>query len=86
MKKNNQITILKYSTNKTNTGKTEVQIALLTDQINYLKKHFNLHKKDFSGKKGLLNMVSKRKKLLHYLKDSDLNRYIKIISQLSLRR
>lgn len=79
-------TILKYSKNKRNTGKTEVQIALLTNKINHLQLHFSQHKKDHCGRRGLLNMVSKRRKLLNYLKKKNISDYTKLITSLKLRR
>ncbi|QCI27243.1 30S ribosomal protein S15 [Buchnera aphidicola] len=85
MKINKKEIILKYSINCNNTGKSEVQIALLSHQIDYLKNHFNIHKKDFSSKRGLLKMVSKRRKLLNYLKNINIIRYNNIISKLELR-
>lgn len=77
--------ILKYSANIQDTGRSEVQIALLSDRINFLKKHFDIHKKDFSSKRGLLRMVSKRRKLLDYLKNINIIRYNSIIKKLDLR-
>lgn len=79
-------TILKYSKNEKNTGKTEVQIALLTNQINHLQLHFSQHKKDHCGRRGLLNMVSKRRKLLNYLKKKNISNYTALITSLKLRR
>ncbi|CAL4321933.1 30S ribosomal protein S15 [Buchnera aphidicola] len=77
--------ILKYGSTEKNTGKSEVQIALLSHHINYLQKHFNIHKKDFSSKRGLLKMVSKRRKLLNYLKNMNIHRYNSIVKELDLR-
>jgi len=79
-------TILKYGQNEKNTGKTEVQIALLTNQINHLQLHFSQHKKDHCSRRGLLNMVSKRRKLLNYLKKKNISCYTKLIESLNLRR
>lgn len=79
-------TVLKYGKNEKNTGKTEVQIALLTNQINHLQLHFSQHKKDHCSRRGLLNMVSKRRKLLNYLKKKDISSYTKLIESLNLRR
>ncbi|MBZ2279792.1 MAG: 30S ribosomal protein S15 [Buchnera aphidicola] len=78
--------ILKYGKNIHNSGKTEVQIALLTNQINYLQKHFSEHKKDHSSRRGLLRMVAKRRKLLDYLKSYNISDYTVLISDLKLRR
>uniref|UniRef100_UPI003F5D31CD 30S ribosomal protein S15 n=1 Tax=Buchnera aphidicola TaxID=9 RepID=UPI003F5D31CD len=84
MKKKTKL-ILEYGMDVKNTGKSEVQIALLSYHINYLKKHFDIHKKDFSSKLGLLKMVSKRRKLLDYLKNISMIRYNNIIAKLELR-
>ncbi|QFQ32196.1 30S ribosomal protein S15 [Buchnera aphidicola] len=78
--------ILKYGKNNKDSGKTEVQIALLTHQINHLQLHFSQHKKDHSSRRGLLNMVSKRRKLLNYLKKKNMSNYSKLIENLNLRR
>ncbi|QCI22231.1 30S ribosomal protein S15 [Buchnera aphidicola] len=78
--------ILKYGKSQKNTGVTEVQVALLTTQINYLQTHFSQHKKDHCSRKGLLQMVSKRRKLLDYLKKNNMSRYIALIEDLQLRR
>ncbi len=78
--------ILKYGKTKQDSGMTEVQIALLTTQINHLQKHFSQHKKDHCSRRGLLNMVSKRRKLLDYLKKKNISRYTTLIEDLSLRR
>ncbi|WP_343128050.1 30S ribosomal protein S15 [Buchnera aphidicola (Takecallis taiwana)] len=85
MKKNKKNIILQYSIDEKNTGSSEVQIALLSYHINYLKQHFDIHKKDFSSKLGLLKMVSKRRKLLDYLKNISMIRYNNIIEKLELR-
>ncbi|CAL4043372.1 30S ribosomal protein S15 [Buchnera aphidicola] len=76
----------KYGLNDKDSGTSEVQVALLTSQINYLQNHFLIHKKDHSGRRGLLKMVSKRRKLLNYLKRKNMIRYNKIIEFLQLRR
>ncbi|MEI1278951.1 30S ribosomal protein S15 [Leptospira venezuelensis] len=68
------------------TGSTEVQVALLDAQIKDLNEHFKTHKKDFHSKTGLLKLVSKRKKLLEYLKRQNLDRYKKLIETLGLRK
>lgn len=79
-------TILKYGKNDKDSGNTEVQVALLTHQINHLQLHFSQHKKDHSSRRGLLNMVSKRRKLLNYLKQKNISRYSILIENLHLRR
>lgn len=68
------------------TGSTEVQVALLTHRINDLQSHFQEHKKDHHSRRGLLRMVSSRRKLLDYLKRTELDRYTKLIAKLGLRR
>lgn len=68
------------------TGSPEVQIALLTARINELTPHFKNHVKDHHGRRGLLRMVSRRRKLLDYLKDRDSDRYTALIAKLGLRR
>lgn len=78
--------VLKYGKSKQNSGITEVQVALLTKQINHLQIHFSKHKKDHCSRKGLLNMVSKRRKLLNYLKKKNIDRYKILIENLNLRR
>ncbi|CAL4321798.1 30S ribosomal protein S15 [Buchnera aphidicola (Pterocallis alni)] len=77
--------ILKYTSDSKNTGQSEVQIALLSYKINDLKKHFAIHKKDNASKRGLLNIVSKRRKLLNYLKKLNISRYNNIVIKLKLR-
>lgn len=68
------------------TGSPEVQIALLTERINYLAEHFKIHKKDHHSRRGLLKLVSQRRRLLDYLKRVDKSRYEKIIERLGLRK
>ncbi|MEY4922328.1 MAG: 30S ribosomal protein S15 [Yersinia sp. (in: enterobacteria)] len=68
------------------TGSSEVQVALLTAQINHLQSHFSEHKKDHHSRRGLLRMVSTRRKLLDYLKREDVARYAALIKSLGLRR
>jgi small subunit ribosomal protein S15 len=68
------------------TGSPEVQVALLTARINELTPHFKLHKKDHHGRRGLLAMVSRRRKLLDYLKGKDFARYAALIQKLGLRK
>ncbi|HLX80164.1 MAG TPA: 30S ribosomal protein S15 [Burkholderiales bacterium] len=68
------------------TGSTEVQIALLTERINSLAGHFKSHVKDFHSRRGLLKMVSQRRKLLDYLKRSNADKYRSLIEQLGLRK
>jgi len=75
-----------YKTHGTDTGSSQVQVALLTQRINELTEHFKVHKKDNHSRRGLLVMVSRRRKLLDYLKRNDINEYHEIIKKLGLRR
>ncbi len=68
------------------TGSPEVQVALLTARINQLTPHFQQHKKDHHGRRGLLRLVNQRKRLLTYLKDKDADRYSALIGKLGLRK
>ena len=70
----------------TDTGSPEVQIALLTERINYLTEHFKAHKKDHHSRQGLLKLVSLRRSLLDYLKRHDTERYRTLITQLGIRK
>jgi small subunit ribosomal protein S15 len=78
-------TVQKYRSHETDTGSTRVQVALLTERINFLNDHFRAHKKDHHGRRGLLKMVGKRRRLLNYLKRTDVDGYRTIISELGLR-
>ena len=78
-------TIEKYKTGETDTGSPRVQIAILTDRINYLTDHFRRHAKDHHGRRGLLKMVGKRRRLLNYLRRTDVAGYRQIIEELGLR-
>jgi small subunit ribosomal protein S15 len=78
--------IKEYSRGDRDTGSSEVQIAILTRRITELTDHFSEHKKDHHSRQGLLKMVSKRRKLLDYLKNNDQDRYAEIIKRLGLRR
>ena len=76
-----------YAREKNDTGSAEVQIALLTERINHLNnEHLNEHKKDFHSRRGLLKMVGRRRNLLAYLKDRDLEGYRALIAKLGLRK
>ena len=68
------------------TGSPEVQVALLTARINQLTPHFQTHKKDHHGRRGLIKLVNQRKRLLAYLKDKDADRYTSLIGKLGLRK
>jgi small subunit ribosomal protein S15 len=69
----------------TDTGSSQVQVAVLTERINYLTDHFRAHAKDHHGRRGLLKMVGKRRRHLDYLKRTDLETYRKLINELGLR-
>ena len=75
-----------YKTHDSDNGSSQVQVALLTQRINELTEHFKTHKKDNHSRRGLLKMVSRRRKLLDYLKRRDINEYHTIIEKLGLRR
>ncbi len=80
-------TIIKdYQMNEKDTGSTEVQIALLTKRINDLTEHFKVHNKDHNSRRGLLKLVGQRRKLLKYLKRTDLNGYRALLERLNLRK
>ena len=78
--------IKKFASHPKDTGSPEVQIALLSSQINWLADHFKSHKNDHHSRRGLLRMVSQRRKLLDYLQREDLNRYKQIIEKLGIRK
>jgi small subunit ribosomal protein S15 len=75
-----------YKTHNNDTGSSQVQIALLTQRINELTEHFKVHSKDNHSRRGLLKMVSRRRKLLDYLRKRDIDQYHDIIQKLGLRR
>ena len=75
-----------YATKEGDTGSPEVQIAVLTYRINDLNEHLKVHKKDHHSRRGLLKMVGKRRNLLNYLKEKDLERYRTLIARLGLRK
>jgi len=81
-----QDTIEKFKLHDGDTGSPEVQIALLTDRISHLTEHMKIHKKDHHSRRGLLLMVGKRRRLLNYVKNKDVQRYRGIIKELGLRR
>lgn len=78
--------IKEYKSNPNDTGSPEVQIALLTNRINYLTEHFSVHKKDFHSRTGLMKMVGRRKRLLEYIKSQNVSRYENLIQRLNLRK
>ncbi len=81
-----QTVVNEYGTHATDTGSPEVQVALLTERINHLTDHLKSHKKDHHGRRGLLMMVGKRRRLLRYLQEQDVERYRALIAKLGLRR
>ncbi len=78
--------ISSFRIHEKDTGSPEVQIAILTERINYLTEHFKTHKKDHHSRRGLLRLVAQRRKLLNYLKISDKSRYDAVIERLGLRK
>ena len=85
LKEEKQEILKKYGTTETDTGSWEVQIALLTENINKLQSHFKNHNKDHHSRSGLIRMVNLRRKLLAYLKRKDANGYAEIVKKLNLR-
>ncbi|QOI10752.1 30S ribosomal protein S15 [Blochmannia endosymbiont of Colobopsis nipponica] len=75
-----------FGLNIKDNGSTSVQIAFLSARINYLQNHFLRHKKDHHGRRGLLRMVSQRRKLLNYLKNKSISNYVNLTDRLNLRR
>ncbi len=75
-----------YRVHEKDTGSTEVQVALLTARINELSEHFKVHKKDHHSRRGLLDLVSQRRRLLNYLRRTGPDRYRSLIERLGLRR
>jgi small subunit ribosomal protein S15 len=78
--------IHQYRQHESDTGSPEVQIALLSQRINYLTDHFKIHQKDHHSRRGLLKLVGQRRRLLDYLKKSDVERYRNVVTSLNLRR
>ena len=79
-------TIKAHGLHASDTGSPEVQIALLTDRINHLTEHLKAHKKDHHSRRGLLMLVGQRRRLLDYVRKTDVERYRSIIARLGLRR
>ncbi len=86
LKSEKQAIMKEYAVHEGDTGSPEVQIAVLTEQINRLTEHFKAHKHDYHSQRGLMKMVGRRKKLLAYLKKTDLDRYKNLIAKLGLRK
>lgn len=84
--KSKQEIIQAFGKNETDTGSTTVQVALLTERIKYLTEHFKIHKKDNHGRRGLIGLVNRRRRLLTYLKATDLALYKQTIESLGLRK
>ena len=81
-----QTIIKEYQKDSADTGSVDVQVALLTARIRHLTEHFKTHKKDHHSRRGLLRLVSQRKKLLAYIKNNDLSAYANLIARLGLRK
>jgi len=78
--------VKKYGENESDTGKTEVQVAFLSERITYLTEHFKTHSKDHHSRRGLLKLVGQRRRLLDYLAQKDINRYRNLVKDLGIRR
>ena len=81
----NTPTLEKYRVHETDTGSARVQVALLTERIKYLTEHFRTHKKDHHGRRGLLKMNGTRRRLLNYMKRTDVEAYRQVVQELGLR-
>lgn len=81
-----QAIIQQFQLSEGDTGSAEVQVALLTQRINELTEHFKVHKKDHHGRRGLLKMVGRRRRLLDYVKRQDVERYRSVIQRLGIRK
>jgi small subunit ribosomal protein S15 len=85
-KEDKQTIIKKFGENTADTGRTEVQVAMLSERIKYLTEHFKTHKKDNHSRRGLLQLVGQRRRLLDYLAKKDVKRYRTLIKELGIRR
>jgi len=84
---NDTTTIIEeFGKHATDTGSPEVQVALISERVNHLTEHLKVHAKDHHSRRGLLMLVGKRRRLLNYLKDQDVERYRSLIAKLGLRR
>ncbi len=81
-----QAIIKKFARSENDTGSVEVQVAILTERINYLTEHMKVHKKDVHSNRGLLKLVGKRRNLMTYLRNTDVNRYRELVASLGLRK
>jgi len=86
LKEEKKVIIENFRIHESDTGSPEVQIAMLTKRINQLTEHLKQHKKDFHSRRGLLQMVGKRRALLNYLKEKDIERYRNLLEKLELRK
>ena len=87
MQKDEKLALIEqYATHEGDTGSPEVQIAILTNRINNLTEHLKSNKKDFHSRRGLQKMIGKRRSLLNYLQNNDIERYRAIVAKLGLRR
>ena len=84
-KEGKQALISEYKVHETDSGSPEVQIAMLSERINHLTEHFKVHKKDNNSKRGLFQLIGKRRRLLNYLRDNDLGRYRGLVEKLGIR-
>jgi small subunit ribosomal protein S15 len=75
-----------FKKHDTDTGSPEVQVAILTERINYLTEHFKTHSKDHHSRRGLMKLVNQRRRLLDYLKSKDVDRYAEVIKRLGIRK
>lgn len=78
--------ISEFKTHENDTGSADIQIAILTEEINNLNKHLSTHKKDHHSRRGLMKMIGRRRKLLKYMRDNEVQRYRDLIAKLGLRR
>lgn len=85
-KEKKQGIIEQHRLHETDTGSPEVQIALLSERVNYLTEHLKMHKKDFHSRRGLLKLVGQRRRLLDYLMKTDIESYRQVVNELGLRR
>jgi small subunit ribosomal protein S15 len=85
-RENREEIVKKYQRSGLDTGSSEVQVALLTARINEITQHFVTHKKDVHGRRGLVSLVSQRRKLLDYLKRTDLKKYSQLVKDLEIRK
>ena len=85
-KERKQEVIAEHRADDSDTGSAEVQIAILTTRINGLTEHMRTHRKDYSSRRGLLGLVSRRRRLLYYVRESDPQRYLDIIGRLGIRK